>query len=366
MRTVVPKATETPRSFAWLLIGASVVGLAVGIGVGLRGLRAGVSDAPTLLGLVVLVAALGSLVFGIWLLLAGRTPGGRLGLGAATVFVVGVVVWTVTPAVIASYVPELDHSGVSPKDLGLNASEVTFSTADGVESWAWYVPTANGRTVIVRHGSGSTADSVLSHAAVLVQHGYGVLLTDARGHGNSGGTGMDFGWFGSDDIEAAVDFLEGEPEVDPGEIAVVGLSMGGEEAIGAIGDDSRIAAAVAEGVSARTDADKAWLSDVYGWRGLIQERLEWVQYTLADVLTPATKPESLASAAVRAAPRPILLIAGEEMPDEVNAASFIAAESSNVEVWIAAGAGHIEALAVAPDDWERIVLGFLEDVFEGR
>jgi pimeloyl-ACP methyl ester carboxylesterase len=31
---------------------------------------------------------------------------------------------------------------------------------------------------------------------VLAEHGYGVLLFDARGHGLSEGTAMDFGWYG--------------------------------------------------------------------------------------------------------------------------------------------------------------------------
>jgi hypothetical protein len=62
--------------------------------------------------------------------------------------------------------------------------------------------------------------------------------------------------------------------------------MGGEEAIGAAAGDSRIAAVIAEGALARTDADKAWLSEMYGIRGGLQLALEWVQYSVADWLTP--------------------------------------------------------------------------------
>ena len=61
-------------------------------------------------------------------------------------------------------------------------------------------------------------------------------------------------------------------------VAVVGMSMGGEEAIGAIGSDHRIAAVIAEGATARTDLDKGWLGEVYGARGWIQLKLEWLQY----------------------------------------------------------------------------------------
>ena len=100
--------------------------------------------------------------------------------------------------------------------------------------------------------------------------------------------------------------------------------MGGEEAIGAIGSDHRIAAVIAEGATARTDLDKGWLGEVYGARGWIQLKLEWLQYTFTDLLTAAPKPPILAEAARAARPRPVLLIAGGEMPDEINAAEFIA------------------------------------------
>ena len=71
-------------------------------------------------------------------------------------------------------------------------------------------------------------------------------------------------------------------------IAVLGLSMGGEEAIGAAGADGRIAAVVAEGATGRTDADKAWFADLYGFRGRIQLGLEWLQYTLTDLFWSGT------------------------------------------------------------------------------
>ena len=57
--------------------------------------------------------------------------------------------------------------------------------------------------------------------------------------------------------------------------------MRGEEAIGAAATDPRIRAAVAEGATGRTAADKAWLSDAYGWRGRLQEGLEHVQERVA-------------------------------------------------------------------------------------
>ena len=44
--------------------------------------------------------------------------------------------------------------------------------------------------------------------------GSGVLMIDARGHGDSGGRVMDFGWHGDADIAAATGYLADRPDVD--------------------------------------------------------------------------------------------------------------------------------------------------------
>jgi dienelactone hydrolase len=161
---------------------------------------------------------------------------------------------------------------------------------------------------------------------------------------------MDFGWFGDLDIEAAVSFLVAQAGVDPDRIGVLGLSMGGEEAIGAASYDPRIAVVVAEGASARTEEDKTWLQDEHGWRGWVQLKLEWLQYAVADLVSPATKPQALATSAEEMAPRPLLLVTAGERPDEGHAARFIQSTAGeHVMVWTVPDADHIEGLDVAPD-----------------
>ena len=232
---------------------------------------------------------------------------------------------------------------------------------DGVTLEGWWFPGANGAAVVLRHGAGSTRADVLEHAAVLVDAGYGVLVTDARGHGGSSGRGMDLGWYGELDTRAAVDLLATRPDVAPDRIAVVGLSMGGEEAIGAAGDDPRIAAVVAEGATGRTAADKEWLADQYGAAGVVQGLLDRITYGLIDLLTPVAPPPALSSSVAASETTPILLIAAGDVADEGFVAGRLRAVApERVEVWEVPASGHVSALATAPDEWRERVVGFLD------
>ena len=84
-------------------------------------------------------------------------------------------------------VPPIGLGSRTPADRGVAYEDVTFVTADGVRLSAWYVPSRNGAAVVLRHGATSTRVDTLDEAVVLAEHGYGVLATDARGHGDTRG-----------------------------------------------------------------------------------------------------------------------------------------------------------------------------------
>jgi pimeloyl-ACP methyl ester carboxylesterase len=316
---------------------------------------------------VVTVAAVVALAAGMVLLVAGHRLLGRAAGGwwaIPAVLAGAVVTLAVTSslaiAVAATNPPPTALGEETPADRGLDYEEVEFRAPDGVTLSGWYLPPSNGAAVVLVHGAGSTRSGVLDHAEALAGGGYGVLLFDVRGHGLSGGRAMEFGWYGDRDVGAAVSFLGRRPEVEA--IGAVGLSMGGEEVIGAAATDSRIRAVVAEGATNRTVADKAWQSEVYGVRGSIQEVLDHLTFGLADLLTDARPPMSLRDAAALIAPRPMLLIAAGEVADEGHTARRLAeASPAAVEVWEVPGAGHVGALTTDPDGWERTVLGFLDE-----
>ena len=350
----------TPLRRGALFVAAGAVLAAVGAGLVPHPVKNGLT-VMSVVSIVLLLSGIALVGVGAVSALRGRSRLGALAGGVAVLTVVVVAASTIAPAVAATNVPSTKITS-TPAEQGLEYEVVALTTADGVELAAWYVPGSNGAGVVVMHGAGSTRSDVLGQAGVLAHGGYAVVLVDARGHGDSGGAAMDLGWYGDADIAAGTGFLASRPEVEPGRIAVVGFSMGGEEAIGAAAADGGIRAVVAEGATARQAADKAWLSEVYGWRGWLQERIEKVQDGITDYLTEAPPPTALREAVIAAADTRFLLITAGEVVDEGHAADYMAAAASDrVTVWTVEGADHTGGYETRPDDWEQRVVTFLDE-----
>ena len=357
---VFERGTQLLRAVLAIAVGS--IAVPVGVGVGIPHLAKVGIQPLTIAGLVSLVGGLVLVGAGGVLLVRATRSWRRLLVVPGLLCAVFMVVWSFGQAVAVTNVPRTSVGATTPGDRGLRYEDAEFETADGVTLSGWYVPSTNGAAVVLLHGAGSTRSGVLDHAVVLAKHGYGVLLFDARGHGRSGGRAMDFGWYGDEDIAAAVSFLQVQPDVDDGRIAAVGMSMGGEQAIGAAGSDSRIRAVVAEGATNRVTGDKAWLSDEFGWRGAVQEGIEWLTYNAADLLTAADQPITIRDAVAEAAPRPVLLIAGGAVASEAEAGSYIQAGApETVELWVVPDTEHTAALDTNPEEWEQRVTTFLDD-----
>jgi dienelactone hydrolase len=353
------RVTPTRHRRGVLLVSIGSVATAVGIGLLPHPIKNGIT-ALSVVSITLLLGGSALIVLGGVLALSRRSRLGVLAGVVAVLIVFAAAVAVIAPSVAATVVPSTDVTS-TPAERGLEYESVPLTTADGVELAAWYVPGSNRAGVVVMHGSGSTRSEVLDQAAVLTRNGYAVVLIDARGHGDSGGTAMDVGWYGDLDIAAGTEFLASRPEIDPSRIGVVGFSMGGEEAIGAAAADPRIRAVVAEGATARQAADKAWLSNVYGWRGWLQEQVEKVQYGVTDYLTEASPPISLRSAVAQATGARFLLVTGGDVDDEAHAASFIRSGApERVTVWTVEGAGHTDGYETRPDEWEQRVVEFLD------
>ena len=350
------RAGRAGQGTAALLLG--IAGTVVGAGIASAHLAKAGLDAAAVLAAIVLAAGLVLLIWGAVALVRAMPGWWRLLAIPVALAVAQFVLVPLTFAFYATNVPPVPLGTGTPAQYGLTYQDVAFRTSDGVRLSAWYIPARNGAAVVLLPGSGSTRTAVLGQAAVLGRHGYGALLVDGRGHGLSGWHAMDFGWWGGRDLAAAVSFLAAQPGIGAGKIAVLGESMGGEQALAAAGADPRIRAVVAEGATGQQSADHGWRP--HDITGIIDRGWQWVQYTAAGLISGAPRPASIRDGIRAAAPRPALIIAGGAVANEPVAARwFQAASPATVQVWVVPHAGHTQGLATAPGAWEAHVIGFL-------
>jgi hypothetical protein len=140
--------------------------------------------------------------------------------------------------------------------LGLQHERVTFAATDGVHLAGWYVPSRNGAAIVLVHGGGGDRQGTIRHARMLANAGYGVLLYDARGRGESSGHENAFGWQWDRDVHGAVSYLWRR---SIHHIGLLGLSTGAEAVVTEAASDPRVKAVVADGLQGRTAADASHL-----------------------------------------------------------------------------------------------------------
>ena len=205
-------------------------------------------------------------------------------------------------AVGLSYV--VTHSGravVPSPRLGAPYENVSFRTSDGLELVGWYVPSRNRAAVIAFPGRKGPQ----RQARMLARHGYGVLLFDRRGEGESDGEFNAFGWAGDRDLKAALAYLRTRPDIDPARIGGIGLSVGGELMIETAAESDALAAVVSEGAGYRSTREHLELSAAAKWL-LLPQSLALTAATA--VFSNHLPPPNLKDLVGRIAPRPVFLI----------------------------------------------------------
>ena len=125
--------------------------------------------------------------------------------------------------------------GHMPADtLALGAEPVHLPGPNGKTLFAWFVPVpgaSRAPAVLVMHGWGANASMMLSSVAPLQAAGMAVLLLDARCHGASGDEPFTSLPRFAQDIEAGMDWLACQPNVDASRLAVMGHSVGAGAAL---------------------------------------------------------------------------------------------------------------------------------------
>lgn len=135
----------------------------------------------------------------------------------------------------------------APDTVGLSYTEMQISTANGKQVYAWLIPAAGPEAapaLVVLHGWGGNAETMLPLAPPLHHAGYTLLLVDARSHGRSDPDTFSSMPRFAEDIEHAVAWLKRQTGVDSRRVGVVGHSVGAAAALLAASRRNDLAAVV--------------------------------------------------------------------------------------------------------------------------
>ena len=351
-----PRLRGGRRGALGLVVGAA--GIVAGIEAAVYTSKVGASG-DDFTGLLSAVTGLGLLAVGAVTLWRTRRVDGsrpwrylrRLLLGAVGVVVAAYVVFPLSFGYVTAHI---GRPAVPAAHLGAAHERVTFQTSDGLELAGWYVPSENGAAVIAFPGRNGPQ----AHARMLVRHGYGVLLFDRRGQGESEGDPHAFGWEGEKDIKAAVAFLQRRPDVDPQRIGGLGLSVGGELMLHAAAETDALRAVVSEGAGSRSVGE---FRDMPG--ASIADHAFETMVTAGHVLFSNSPPPPLIQDMIgRIAPRPIFVIwATHGVDTEALNPGYVEAAGQPKTLWEIPESKHVGGLRARPAEYERRVVGFFDE-----
>jgi uncharacterized protein len=195
---------------------------------------------------------------------------------------------------------------------------------------------------------------------MLTEHGYGVLLHDARGRGKSEGAQNSYGWGWDKDVAGAMAFLKQQPEVDPERIGGLGLSTGADVLANAAAERKDLKVVVADGTYAGN------FEDTQRIQGLSAMTPFFALEFAAVKLTSGSSAGAVIEDSMKRLSSPVLLVAAG--PDEEKAAEVYdrAAGDRPVDVWYLPEVTHTHAIRQVPQQYEQRVTTFLGDALDVR
>ena len=262
--------------------------------------------------------------------------------------------------------PERSPVWTTPEAAGINNYQpVSFQSSDGITLNGWFIPPENGAVIIFAHGFGANRIGSLDDAQMVVSHGYGALLFDLRNSGESDGDLTTMGLLEAKDVIAAVEYVQGQLETRP-KVALFGHSMGAAAVLLAgqqAGADAIVSA------SAFTSLEDSISHSFEAMTGLPPFPFAPMVVFFAEREAGRDVSEISPVSAVRQYESlPVLFIHGDRdgLIPVSNVYELYEQANDPKEILVLEGAGHGGFRAAAPDEYERRIIGFLDDHLQSR
>jgi fermentation-respiration switch protein FrsA (DUF1100 family) len=249
----------------------------------------------------------------------------------------------------------------SPIDFGIVYDEVEIRTADGLRLVGWYLPGQNGALVIAQHGYKSDRSEMLNEAAILHEHGYGVLIPSMRAHDLSDGEIISFGRKEIDDLALWYQFGRTLPGIDATRVGAIGNSLGGSIVIELAARTPGIRAVAAH--SAFSSLADTLETSVRFYTGLPPFPFAPIIAFWAERETGMTVSEVNASRAIAAiSPRPVLIMQGgaDVVISIASGQRLFDAAGEPRTLWFDPQVGHSRFDTARPEEFKRRVTEFFD------
>lgn len=239
---------------------------------------------------------------------------------------------------------------------------ITMTSYDDLLLDAHFLESENttGKAVILAHGFRSQRDDMGDFVQFYFEQGFDVLIPDLRGHGESEGDYIGFGWHERLDLKQWTEWLMDEKNSDS--IFLHGVSMGAASVLMTGGEDLPPAV---DGIIA--DSGYTSAKDILTYQ--LQHLYNLPAFPIIDVTSVMTKARAgfsfaEASAIDQAAKNtlPLFIIHGEadELVPTSMAYEIYEAFSGEKTLWTVPGAGHVKAYTVATMEYQERLKNFIE------
>jgi pimeloyl-ACP methyl ester carboxylesterase len=243
----------------------------------------------------------------------------------------------------------------------------TFST-DGVQLNAWSIQpqNGNGNAVLLLHGLGDNRFGMAGYAELFLNHGYSVLMPDARAHGNSGGSLATYGYLERNDIAQWFGWLAFNRHSHC--IYGLGESMGAAQLLQALAGERDFCAVIAESTfSTFREISYDRIGQFFHtgpWLGrtVLRPTVEFafLYARMKYRMNPsAISPED----AVATTHVPVFLIHGliDSNIPERHSRLILARNRDNIVLWEVPNANHCGAISISPRSFESKVIAWTEN-----
>lgn len=261
-----------------------------------------------------------------------------------------------------------------------DAEEVTLPAADGLALRGCYLHTpASQRRGVILFGLefGSNRWACRQYCAALLEAGYDVFAVEPRNQGDSDRDPNyePLQWVTDRDVSdmrAAVAYLKNRPDADPRGIGMFGISKGGSTGVLVAANDRWVRCVVTDGMygthTTMIPYMQRWIQIYSGARRLQKALPAWFYGAVGMVgVRKVARNRGVTYPSVEKAAsrlnRPLLMIHGEGdtyIKPEMARKIFDKASGIPKKLWLVPKAKHNQALHVAGDEYNRMVVGFFD------